>query len=574
MIGSNVGGPAAFLERRMQETFRTGAESFERERGRGPIPKAYLNTSILIVNRSGIMPQIEKWRASERKSRAGRKPEIPVYAVMVLFVLEVQLGDGISYHSIADTLNKRMDAQDFECLGIRDTPGDHDDWYQRAWRSANRLLSLLDPFPAPRNRRLTPEEYADLRARESTETARRNCRRKLERLDWICEQLIHASVRLLPRYIWCKYEGNIAIDATEIEVRGNPNPKDASFRRGNADPHSGRYRREGSHDGQGAKTDDAAYEQETSVMVWNRPGETMDFPNLITAVSFHRPGEISGHALKLVESHQRLGFTRLKLICDRAYNNERPQNFQIPARKLGVELVIDYKHPDLGQQGFYEDLILVDGNWYVKWMPKRLITATRDFRKGLISEDEEQACVASRSAYRMTPKGLPDADGYQRFSYPTPGYMAIDPLTGARVKPVTRSSLTVPTCIPSGKAADMGQQKNEPIKHVQKYPFRSPEWQDQYHMRPLVESSHKLMKDVGAEDLGNPAKRSGRGFAFQYLASTIAAVSSNIRRIFTFFKTDAERTSGGKRYRSRRRKGPDEAPLLRPPEPPSLAPPN
>jgi hypothetical protein len=88
--------------------------------------------------------------------------------------------------------------------------------------------------------------------------------------------------------------------------------------------------------------------------------------------------------------------------------------------------------------------------------------------------------------------------------------------------------------IPDGASAKNKRKKGQPIKHLQKLPYRSAGWQAYYSMRPLVEAAHKLLKDA-TEDLGNPAKRSGRGYAFQYLASTLAAVSSNLRRILTFY---------------------------------------
>jgi hypothetical protein len=63
-------------------------------------------------------------------------------------------------------------------------------------------------------------------------------------------------------------------------------------------------------------------------------------------------------------------------------------------------------------------------------------------------------------------------------------------------------------------------------------------------MRSLVESANKTLKSKNFEDLANVSKRSGRGFAFNYLAATLAAVSSNLRKIFDFFVKTAERDSG------------------------------
>ena len=72
-------------------------------------------------------------------------------------------------------------------------------------------------------------------------------------------------------------------------------------------------------------------------------------------------------------------------------------------------------------------------------------------------------------------------------------------------------------------------------------------------MRSLVEASNNLLKLASGDNIGDPKRRSGRGFAFHYLAATLAAVSSNIRRIITFFRDEANRSTDI-RVRSRRRK--------------------
>jgi hypothetical protein len=587
---------AALLEERMQATFGMGHHEYEQHTVSGPIPRAYLNNAIRIVDNSGVAKQLVEWQDAARKSRAGRKALISTRGVLILFLLHVQMGHGMNYHQMANTLDHRFGSEEFELLGITDRAGDHDDWYQRLWQAAHRLLTHVDPHPTSRNVRLKPDEYAELLERQDSEGARELSERNADRLDWICERLLHTTVKMMPKDIWGRYKGNIAIDATKVEVAGLPNSPDLTVKRANADPFSGRYRREGNHDGQGAKTDVAAYELETAVMVWNKPGENTLFPSLLTAITFHRPGQLIGHGARLIKSHQGFGFSYLLVLADRAYNGEKEENFQIPARLMGCELVIDYTVTDLGKQGFYEDLILVDGNWYVRWMPEALINASKDARKrndalktaefdvktlsaknsAKLSEDEiatlEKARkliatsppylkrangqIEARAKYRMTAKGRPDKDGFQRFTYPDPKtYAAIDPITKKKVTPSTRTSITIPLLVPEGKNSgnSKSDKKGQPVKHLQKFAHGLEEWRRHYGMRSLVESSNKLMKDASAEDLGNSTKRSGRGFAFNYLASALAAVSSNLRRLRAFFVKDAVR-SGGKLTRLRRRK--------------------
>ena len=576
---------AALLEQRMQTTFGMSHTQYARERARGPVSRAYLNNAIRTVDKSGVVEKLDQWRFRRLKSNAGVKPTIPFRAVLVLFLLHVQLGTGINYHRIAETLDTHFGAEEFELLGIKNLPGDQYDWYQRLWRATNRMLALIDPYPEPRNLRLKPKPLAKLRAKQSSAKAKKESSRKHARLDWVCEQLLHTSVRELPADIWEKYRGNIAIDATLVRVPGKPHPTDSSLRLGNADPHSGRYRREGKHDGQGAKTDVPGYELEISVMVWNKPGENHLFPSLTTAVSFHRPGEIIREGLKLLQSHQRLGFNGGLLIADRAYNGEKVKNFHIPVRKRGYELVIDYKKNNLGLQSQFEDLILVDGNWYVTWMPQDLIDATKNYQTRLIDPNDKKKTVrqlpkktyksylAAREAYRMKPKGRPDKDGYQRFIYPTPGtYMAIDRATGKRVaKPATSTTITIP--IDAGSAVANDGTRRMALKYVQKFAYQSGEQRKHYGMRSLVESANKSLKAKNYEDLANVSKRSGRGFAFNYLAATLAAVSANLRKIRDFFVKEFQREAGGKLVRERRRKEATGTPLAKPSSLPALAPP-
>src|SRR5699024_6234780 len=118
--------------------------------------------------------------------------------------------------------------------------------------------------------------------------------------------------------------------------------------RSNSDPMSGRYTRLGSHGGTGARTDEAAYELETAVMIWNNPGANKSFPSLVTEIGCHNPGRLVGHAAAMAARHQKLGFDRFLYVVDRAYNNESIETFHLPLARLGVDPVFDYKTDDLG----------------------------------------------------------------------------------------------------------------------------------------------------------------------------------------------------------------------------------
>lgn len=270
---------AAILEQRMQDTFGYGhAEYRMPEHGRAPVPNAYLNNAIRIVERSGVLESLQRWRGEDHAS-SGRKPVISWRAVLVLFLLHIQSRVGVDYEKIAGTIMFHLTPQQFDLLGIAHVPGGEDQWYHRLWRAANRMMKVLDPYPVNHKRRLEPKEYQAFRQHLESDEGKRITERNLARLDHMMEQLVHASVRLLPKDIWDRYEGNVAIDATFVETSGGLNPMDPKLNRGSADPYAGRYRREGDHDGFGAKTDKGGYELDNGAMTWSRPGRPHCFPH-------------------------------------------------------------------------------------------------------------------------------------------------------------------------------------------------------------------------------------------------------------------------------------------------------
>jgi hypothetical protein len=446
------------------------------------------------------------------------------------------------------------------------------DWYHRFWRGLKQIISHIDPYPLPLDGRMKAGDYAARLANITHGDGKEEHERNLDRINWLCNQLVLASARTMPEEFVRQYQGNCAIDASLIAVQGAQNPTSPKLNRSNPDPYSGRYRRGGKHDGKGAKTDIAGYEVETATTVWNRPSESELFPSVVTAISFHKPGALVGHGMKLIERHKAaFDLDRFLVMADRAYNNSRVETFHIPARKAGVELVIDYKTADLGLQGPYKDLILVDGNWHVRSMPKKLIEVTKDLvylekaRSDLDRVDYDQkrdtllARLHNRSAYRMIAKGLPDRDGYQRFTYPTDAPMPHAPLNG-------KNSIMVPLMIPEttikSKEPGAKSRRLQPLKHLQRFAYKSYLWSSYYGMRNLVEASNSRFKDSNREDLGNPKKRSGRGFSSNYLVTALSISSFNLRSIATFILKLRDKAIE-KPLRTRRRKDENERPLAR-----------
>lgn len=176
-----------------------------------------------------------------------------------------------------------------------------------------------------------------------------------------------------------------------------------------------------------------------------------------------------------------------------------------------------------------------------------LTEAEARLTKSRTQRERLQRIVANRELYRMKPKGRPSHDGSQRFTYPD-GYAPKSTDIGGGHR-----TITIPALLPEAEQRTNAR-KTEPLKYTQKFQYKSEEWRGNYGMRSLVESSFNHLKQHNGEDLGEARKRSGRGHAFQYIASTLAVVSSNIRRIISFFEDEAAAVDGGKLKRTKRTK--------------------
>ncbi|TQO19473.1 hypothetical protein FB472_1026 [Rhodoglobus vestalii] len=73
---------------------------------------------------------------------------------------------------------------------------------------------------------------------------------------------------------------------------------------------------------------------------------------------------------------------------------------------------------------------------------------------------------------------------------------------------------------------------------------------------------YQRFKDSNQEDLGNPKKRSGRGFSSNYLATALTISSFNLRSIATFILKLRDKAVE-KPLRTRRRKDDNDRPLAR-----------
>ena len=119
-------------------------DEYERVRDSGPMSLAHVQLYGKLVDESGAAEALDAWFSSERKSNAGRKAHLSFRAVLILHLMHAADGN-IRYQNIARTLSARMTPETRGYLGITLHDGNRNDWYQRYWRSLNRLLYQLLP---------------------------------------------------------------------------------------------------------------------------------------------------------------------------------------------------------------------------------------------------------------------------------------------------------------------------------------------------------------------------------------------------------------------------------------------
>jgi len=84
---------------------------------------------------------------------------------------------------------------------------------------------------------------------------------------------------------------------------------------------------------------------------------------------------------------------------DPAYSSAKEQDFQLPARALGYQVVYDYKIDQLGVKGSREGFLLIEGAFCCPSIPQPLIDAALDFGPGRIDEATYRAHLEERWHY-------------------------------------------------------------------------------------------------------------------------------------------------------------------------------
>jgi hypothetical protein len=522
-----------------------------------------------LLDDSRIIPTLAEARESERRRRdrhpGGAPARITERAIGVAILLAPLHGMAQQDKVYTDILFRRLSPKMRTKFGVPDPPAPDDD---RGWRACERaverrflaLIEPMDPSDLPKNRKRTPEELADAAARLRRERGltEESIAARYELLTRVVNALLEASLRRQPAEQRERWKGSVGLDATVIpafarqdkRAPGRARSKRAVVKH-SADPDAGLYVRTDDEEGRPSSKRNRlrdiqwGYEATIAVAGSDDPTDAPAFPSLAVGMApLHRPGaDPAANAITALTSVVDRGHPQHLLGVDRAYSNCVADTFQLPARALGYQLVIDYKIDQLGVQESYAGAKLVDGAFCSAGIPDSVAYATRDFRLGRIDEETRRARIEERRAYLLRDKEKPDDQGHVRKVCPAAGGA---PCAACELKPESLTKAPTKTRIPvtdelRANPPQVCKQLSVTIppeagaKFLQPLLHGSEEWARTYAaLRNASEGMNGDIKDGAHTALDDPRRRRVRGVAAQSLFVALALVATNLRRVDAF----------------------------------------
>ena len=489
-----------------------------------------------LIDRSGKAPVIEAALAH----RTGRPRPLPVRAVLTALLCLALEDRPLFLTEVTRLLFCQLPPAGRRLLGVPGTAGTPRAFlaaYRRVRYCFHAIVSVADPSPLPKNRRLTAGE---LKARTKPMTPDQATAAR-DRLETLVNALLEASVSVLTTAERAAFDGGTALDATPVPLFSRGPSRRAGLSA--SDPDGGWYVREGDHrereNDKGKPLRKIAWALEATIATTARPPHAEPgCPNLATGMALTRPGEDpGGTGARVLASAAARGHKPGWLGYDRAYTQALPGRFHLPARALGYSPVMDYRDDQLGIQANTGGAILVEGTWYCPALPGPLITATAELRGHAITRELYDQQITARACYQLKRKDGPDADGYQRLSCPATGSHPglICPLRKTSLPPrdgrpkVLQPPQELPRLCRQTAitiAPDTG------ARYRQDLPYGSPAWHARYAtLRNTIEGLNGYVKDPAHQALAQPGRRRVRGIAAQSIFTALLLTAANIRKI-------------------------------------------
>jgi hypothetical protein len=542
---------------------------------------------IAFIDKTGL-PAFFNDKINADKKKAGRPGRVSVLGVLVALWLCAETGRGMLALHMRDVLFHQISRAMQDKIGIRADVAPSAPDKRLAYdlssvacvsRRFRLMLSHIDPSPLPKNRRMAWDDLDRLKR----DLAVDDMERLQASLDWVCNQMLEAAWRELPRAVRRQYRGSACIDATPMKV---------GVRLGNdticpSDPDGGVYSREGDHTDPSEKATPAstttrkgrskskkfqrtnsvrffAYDVHLIVAADDRPGVKQHLPSVPLAMTVTRPGEDpDGSARRMFASADQRNHPTGYLSGDALYTNQNEDQYQIPALEAGRKVVMTYTDAQLGNQGSHASgAHLIEGWYYCPSMPADLVNATVDYRAKRIDHATWRQRITERQNYRLRRAEKANARGFERYRCPAAGAnpIAVCPFKARSEKErATRqadgTSVDVrieidPSNVPTdddGTRPKVCRQETVTIHVTDGAKFRqSLQYGTEEHyalynlMRQSQEGEHGRAKDEAYQGLGSPSRRRMRGRAVQSVFAAFLLAAASVRKIIAFMKKAKE----------------------------------
>ncbi|MFJ4435193.1 hypothetical protein [Streptomyces sp. NPDC088923] len=373
------------------------------------IPDSKVGQLLTVLDRSGLPQQLEDML----RGRPG-PPGVRPRTVLAGLMLAVYYTGRATVSDAWQILHFRLQPAARAWLGVPEVPPSTARACiaasRRLYRGLDRITTALDPARCDRRRRLGQAE-ADIHSAARDEAVGRAAANRLQRL---ANDLVLVPVRLAQQHGYMRrWAGDVGVDATSIPVLAKP---DSDY--------SGTASVEitaGWHFSGGSDKGIFGYSASLLVAAHSRTGERAakgrrapSYPQLCLGLSLDTPTVRTGeNAVTVLKHLAELRLPTGTCAADRACTGCSPENFQVPVRRLGYRLALDYKAADRGIQGSWQGAVLIDGSLTCPHIPNALAQAThgmddKTFRRRL---DELKPVAAERLPYFLKLKQNADARG-------------------------------------------------------------------------------------------------------------------------------------------------------------------
>lgn len=518
-----------------------------------------------------ILDRLTQWQEQDNGT-GGRKADLSFEALLIAMLLLRPENAPQLMTEVANVFYQRLTPEAAHLLGVAHIrPADTHiqnwrRWYNRTTRCMQRLLELVEPWPARRQVMNAAE-----RAYETAQQDETLSLIKRARLDWLCNALLEMTFRELPADVQALWKGDIAVDQTKVPAvskRGRAkldrkagqrtvkNEPDSLVMEMEADwyNHAPEFR---GRDDKKARAFTWGYAANFAVMVPPDPtgihDDALPHPLLAIGMKFSTPIKdlVAHDTIQVLQSLQDRGHPAGRITGDKEYFAQQlPENLLFPAQALGYHPVTDYRTPQLGLNGNIGGAIQVEGQCYCPMMKKGLINASVERNAGTIDAETYEARVEKqRPLYQVHRKGVPKPDGTYAIQCPAVG---LSPSVTCSIRDIhpdaakkARPHVTAPPEHLRDRICTQTSVKvfpDETTRYLQPLRYGSAEWKRVYGFdRAAIERMNSIAKDRGKENLENTALRLTRGFAAAAVFTALTLVSANRRQTAAWARKNAER---------------------------------